>query len=183
MTVVEVLKSKVCLVGEKGVGKTSLIRRFVLDVFSDEYIRTLGAKVTKKTLTVPSRGGDAPIEVTMAIWDVIGHVGFREILGDSYFLGAQGVLAVADLTRKDTLPAVAGWVSTVQRIAGNVPVVLVGNKSDLAREAQFGEREVAAMARSIDAEHLITSAKSGQNVEQAFRLLAAGVVAGRRPGA
>ncbi len=175
MTKSEVLKSKVCLVGEAGVGKTSLIRRFVLDVFSDEYIRTLGAKVTKKSLPIAVPERNLRFEVSMAIWDVIGHAGFRDLLSDSFFLGAQGILAVADLTRKETLPSVAAWVSAVEKVAGRVPVVLVGNKADLEREAQFGERELAAMARSIEAAHVIASAKSGQNVEQAFRLLATAV--------
>ena len=175
MTKAEVLKSKVCLVGEKGVGKTSLIRRFVLDAFDDQYIRTLGAKVSKKALSValPDRG--VRLDVSMAIWDVIGHVGFRDLLSDAFFLGAQGILAVVDLTRRETLPAVAEWVRTVEQVAGKVPIVLVGNKSDLAGEAQCGEREVAAVARAIDAAHLITSAKTGENVEQAFSLLGTAV--------
>ena len=112
MTKAEVLKSKVCLVGEKGVGKTSLIRRFVLDAFDDQYIRTLGAKVSKKALSValPDRG--VRLDVSMAIWDVIGHVGFRDLLSDAFFLGAQGILAVVDLTRRETLPAcleISAW--------------------------------------------------------------------------
>src|SRR2546426_457177 len=97
------LKSKICLVGERGVGKSSLIRRYVLDQFDDKYVRTLGAKVEKKTmrLDVPER--HAQVDIYMAIWDIIGHVGFRQLLGDSFFNGAQGILAVADLTRRETL--------------------------------------------------------------------------------
>ena len=102
------LKSKICLVGERGVGKSSLIRRYVLDQFDDKYVRTLGAKVEKKTmrLDVPER--HAQVDIYMAIWDIIGHVGFRQLLGDSFFNGAQGILAVADLTRRETLPVLTG---------------------------------------------------------------------------
>src|SRR5437899_145040 len=78
------LKSKICLVGEQGVGKTSLIRRYVLDQFDDRYVRTLGAKVEKKSLRVALPGPDGLIDVNMAIWDIIGHVGFRHLLGDSF---------------------------------------------------------------------------------------------------
>src|SRR5881296_2084975 len=93
------LKSKICLVGERGVGKSSLIRRYVLDQFDDKYIRTLGAKVEKKTMRVEVPERHAQVDIHMAIWDIIGHVGFRQLLGDSFFNGAQGILAVADATQ------------------------------------------------------------------------------------
>src|SRR3989454_527501 len=80
-----VLKSKICLVGEKGVGKTSLIRRYVTDQFDDHYVRTLGAKVEKKTMRVEVPERRAKVDMTMAIWDIIGHVGFRALLGDAFF--------------------------------------------------------------------------------------------------
>jgi small GTP-binding protein len=163
-----VLKSKICLVGEKAVGKTSLIRRYVLDEFSDDYIRTLGAKVSKKAMrvTVPER--KANVDITMAIWDVMGHVGFRQLLGDSFFEGAQGILAVADLTRRDTLLVLPAWVEAVQGISGVVPVLLVGNKADLTEEVQVGAAEIAQMASVLRCGSVLTSAKTGQNVEDAF---------------
>src|SRR2546427_12198765 len=136
------LKSKICLVGEQGVGKSSLIRRYVLDQFDDRDVRTLGAKVEKKSLrvAVPERGG--LIDVNMAIWDIIGHVGFRQLLGDSFINGSQGILAVAGLTGRNTLPALTGWVEYVVRGAWKVPGVLVANQADLVAEAQFGENEL-----------------------------------------
>ncbi len=78
------LKSKICLVGEKAVGKTSLIRRYVLDQFDDDYIRTIGAKVSKKTMRVTLPERKASVDITMAIWDIIGHMGFRQLLADVY---------------------------------------------------------------------------------------------------
>ena len=176
------LKSKICLVGEQGVGKSSLIRRYVLDQFDDRYVRTLGAKVEKKSLrvAVPERGG--LIDVNMAIWDIIGHMGFRQLLGDSFFNGAQGILAVADLTRRNTLPALTGWVESVESVAGKIPVVLVANKADLVVEAQFGEAELADMANTLDCTYLLASAKSGQNVEDAFLRLATQIAKARMPG-
>lgn len=175
------LKSKICLVGEKGVGKTSLIRRYVLDQFDDKYVRTLGAKVEKKTmrLAVPDR--DGLIDVHMAIWDIIGHVGFRHLLGDSFFNGAQGVLAVADLTRRETLPALRGWIEAVESVAGKVPVVLAANKADLVAEAQFGEAELAEMAKTFGCTYLQASAKTGHHVEDAFRRLATQIAKARMP--
>ncbi len=162
------LKSKICLVGEKGVGKTSLIRRYVTDQFDDHYVRTLGAKVEKKTMRVEVPERHATVDMTMAIWDVIGHVGFRALLGDSFFQGAQGVIAVADLTRRDTLAALPGWVEAVQGVSGKVPIVLAANKADLTADAQYEAAEVSSMASVFGCSYILTSAKTGDNVEDAF---------------
>ena len=175
------LKSKVCLVGERGVGKTSLIRRYVTDEFDDKYVRTLGAKVEKKTMRVDVPERRAQVDISMAIWDIIGHIGFRQLLGDSFFNGAQGILAVADLTRRDTLPVLTGWVEAVESIAGKVPVVLVGNKVDLRSDAQLGAAELAEMANSLGCSYLLTSAKDGRNVEDAFLRLGTHIAEARIP--
>ena len=182
MTEPYLLKSKICLVGERGVGKSSLIRRYVLDQFDDKYIRTLGAKVEKKTMRVDVPERHAQVDIHMAIWDIIGHVGFRQLLGDSFFNGAQGILAVADLTRGNTLPVLTGWIEAVEGVAGKVPVVLVANKADLTAEAQFGVAELAEMASTFGCTYLLTSAKSGQNVEDAFLRLATQIARARVPG-
>ena len=176
------LKSKICLVGERGVGKSSLIRRYVLDQFDDKYVRTLGAKVEKKTMRIEVPERHAQVDIYMAIWNIIGHVGFRQLLGDSFFNGAQGILAVADLTRRETLPVLTGWVEAVEGVAGKVPVVLVANKADLTAEAQFGAAELAEMADTFDCTYVLTSAKNGQNVEDAFLRLATHIAKARLPG-
>src|SRR5437870_2058230 len=95
------MKVKICLVGEGAVGKTCLIRRFIQDQFDDRYISTLGAKVSKKEIKVDGPNGG--MDVDMTIWDIMGEKGFRELLKEAYFHGAQGVLAVCDVTRKETL--------------------------------------------------------------------------------
>src|SRR5437763_14289932 len=99
MTEPYLLKSKICLVGERGVGKSSLIRRYVLDQFDDKYIRTLGAKVEKKTMRVEVPERHAQVDIHMAIWDIIGHIGVRQLLGDSFFNVDPGSLEGADLPR------------------------------------------------------------------------------------
>jgi len=176
------LKSKICLVGERGVGKSSLIRRYVLDQFDDKYVRTLGAKVEKKTMRIDIPERHAQVEISMAIWDIIGHVGFRQLLGDSFFNGAQGILAVADLTRRETLPVLTGWVEAVESVAGKVPVVLVANKADLTTQAQFGVADLTEMAETFGCTYVLTSAKNGQNVEDAFLRLATQIARARVPG-
>jgi len=131
-------------------------------------------------IDIPER--HAQVEISMAIWDIIGHVGFRQLLGDSFFNGAQGILAVADLTRRETLPVLTGWVEAVESVAGKVPVVLVANKADLTGQAQFGVAELAEMADTFGCTFVLTSAKNGQNVEDAFLRLATQIARARVPG-
>src|SRR5437879_11616686 len=149
------LQLKICHVWERCFVKSSLILRYVLDQFDDKYVRTLGAKVEKKTMRIDIPERHAQVEISMAIWDIIGHVGFRQLLGDSFFNGAQGILAVADLTRRETLPVLTGWVEAVESVAGKVPVVLVANKADLTAEAQFGAAELAEMADTFDCTYVL----------------------------
>lgn len=169
-------KAKICLVGEGAVGKTSMIRRFVVDQFSDDYIMTLGAKVTKKEVEVPLPGKGLRARVELLIWDVMGQPKFRELLEDVYFQGASGILAVADLTRRATLDALFEWIDRVDRITAHAPVVFAVNKADLRGKAQFGDADIARLARAFHGEFLMTSAKTGENVEEAFQRMGTIVV-------
>ncbi len=166
------LMAKAVLVGEKAVGKTSLIRRYVLDQYDDRYLTTLGAKVSKKVVDIPVPEKDLVASLDMNIWDIMGQAGFRELAKEAYFHGARGILAVVDLTRKPTLDAAGDWVRTVREVAGPVPMVLLGNKKDLVAEAAVGQQELAAAARGFGCSFFLTSAKTGENVEVAFRRLA-----------
>ncbi|OGS48145.1 MAG: hypothetical protein A3K68_02875 [Euryarchaeota archaeon RBG_16_68_13] len=166
------MKMKVCLVGEAAVGKTSLIRRFVLDDFDDKYIQTLGTKVSKKELTVAIPDGSGNMKVDMTIWDIMGQKGFRELLKEAYFYGAKGILAVCDVTRRRTLDDLDDWIEGVYSVTGRVPIEFLGNKVDLANEIQVREEEMVQAARAYDSSFHFTSAKSGVNVELAFQSLA-----------
>src|SRR5437867_7500026 len=108
------IKSKTCLVGEVGVGKRALEKRFVLDTFDDRYVATVGTKVTKKTVPVLWRGGPAMMD--LMVWDIMGEKGFRALLKEAYFEGCQGVIAVCDVTRKDTLHELNDWIAAVNRV-------------------------------------------------------------------
>ncbi len=170
------LKAKICLVGEAAVGKTSLIRRYVVDEFDDNYLMTLGAKVTKKPIDFPPAKETPPAHLELMIWDVMGQPKFRELLEDVYFHGASGILAVADVTRRETLDALFEWIDRVDRVTSGAPVILAVNKSDLKAKAQFGEAEIERLAAAFHGEFLMTSAKTGANVEEAFRRLGARVL-------
>jgi len=171
MTKAKRLKSKVCLVGEKAVGKTSLIRRYVINMFDEQYLTTIGTRVTKKELRLVMPGHDLVVDLDMTIWDIMGEKGFRELLKDAYFYGTNGVLAVADLTRRRTLDDLDDWVDGVEHEVGKVPVVIAVNKADLTSGVQFDADDVAQFARAYNAEFFLTSAKTGEHVEDAFRRL------------
>ncbi len=168
----KLIKVKVCLVGDANVGKTSLIHRFVMDVFDDRYVQTLGTKVSKKELIIDRPNLDQPMNVHMTIWDIMGQKGFRELLKDAYFQGASGVLAVCDLTNRSTLDDLDDWIESVHAIAGKVPAVFVANKVDLPESKKFGDVEIAQVAEAHGSSHYLTSAKTGVEVEKAFHKLA-----------
>ncbi len=167
MPEVQRIKTKVCLVGEAAVGKTSMVRRFVQDEFDDRYITTLGAKVSKREMTFDTPD-HAQIHMDMTIWDIMGEKGFRDLLKDAYFYGANGILAVADITRRRTLDDLDDWIDGVEQVVGNVPLLLAVNKTDLTSGAQFTERDVAQFAKAYGCEFLLASAKTGDRVEDAF---------------
>ena len=173
MTETKHLKTKICLVGEKSVGKTSLIRRYVLNMFNEQYVTTIGTRVSKKELRVLLPERDLLADIDMTIWDIMGEKGFRELLKDAYFYGANGILAVADLTRRATLNELDDWIDGVEKVVDRVPILIVVNKKDLTSHAQYDERDVAQFAKAFESEYVLTSAKTGENVEETFRRLGA----------
>jgi len=164
------IKTKVCLVGEAAVGKTSLIRRFVQDEFDDRYITTLGAKVSKREIVFPISPRHE-IQMDITVWDIMGEKGFRDLLKEAFFHGAKGVLAVADFTRYSTLKELDDWIQGVFKVVGPIPVVYAINKVDLRDEVMilYGDKEIAEAARTFDAPYFYASAKTGENVEVLFR--------------
>ena len=159
-------KVKVCLAGEPMVGKTSLIRRYVLDEYEDRYIATLGAKVTKKETKAedPKRG---PVDVSIILWDIWGNKNVRELLKDAYYHGAHGILAVCDVTRPETMSELDGWAQAITSVAGNIPVCLLANKSDMA-DRPLRETDLRKFSKERNWPAFLTSAKTGEHVEDAF---------------
>ncbi|MFQ6128295.1 MAG: Rab family GTPase [Thermoplasmata archaeon] len=160
------MKVKICFVGDFRVGKTSLIRKFVLDEFDDRYLETIGAKVTKKSVIVDHPSKDRGYCVDMLIWDIMGRKGFGDLLREAYFYGARGIVAVCDLTRPETVEGLRDWIDSVVRVTGDVPIYVLANKADL--EQNVDEETIAHFAESYDSPYLLTSAKTGMNVERAF---------------
>ncbi len=166
----DLMKVKVCFIGDAGVGKTSLIKRFVLDVFDDRYIATIGTKVTKKIVEVDGSGGQA--KVMMLVWDIMGQKGFRELLREAYFFGAHGAVAVCDMTNKESLEELRYWIKALTDVAGDVPIVFAGNKADLENERVVKEQDLQELASKYKGKSFLTSAKTGKDVETVFKELA-----------
>ena len=162
------VKVKICLLGNPAVGKTSLIRKFVYDVYSDKYIGTLGTKVSKKVVNI----GDK--QVTMLIWDLMGEHEFRRIQMTA-FKGTQGALIVCDLSRKETLEGFDFWPKSLFEVTGELPIIFLGNKNDLPNK-EITESDIKPYAEKYGTEYYLTSAKTGEHVEEAFHNLARKIV-------
>jgi len=155
---------KVCLLGDGAVGKTSLVRRFVSDQFEDKYILTVGTKVVKCDIKVSISGAEAT--VTLMIWDILGQR-MHDSLHAAYYSGASGALIVCDITRRETFDHVPEWIEAFRKSSPKSCVLLLANKSDLPSWGATKD-ELDELARKYDANGYLTSAKTGQKVEQAF---------------
>ncbi|HKZ48539.1 MAG TPA: GTP-binding protein [Thermoplasmata archaeon] len=158
------VKKKVVLLGDGAVGKTSLVRRFVIDKFSDEYIATIGTKVTKKDFRLD--GPHGPVDLTMMLWDVLGQRDYQTT-HESSIRGARGAIVVYDVSRPDTAAsAQTFWLPLLSRVAGPVPYVLIGNKVDLVEDRKAAEVKLKEIAKDVPAS--LCSAKTGESVEAGF---------------
>ncbi len=154
------ISKKVILTGSFGVGKTSLFNQFVHSRFSDKYLTTIGVKVNKKVVNI----GDE--ELSILLWDIAGEVS-QDKVPVSYFLGANGIIYVFDLTRPTTYKNIMEDINYLKGLLPDGVVKIVGNKKDLVTESEI-EGIKQDMALDCD---LFTSAKTGENVEELFVLL------------
>jgi small GTP-binding protein len=168
----EEVTAKVCLVGDSGVGKTSLIRRYVFDEFHDKYLATLGAKITKREILVPMPENDLQVKMKLLIFDIIGEKGFRRLLKEAFFYGANGLVAVCDVTRGDTLESLEDWIENAYGVTGKIPMSVLANKVDLNGKGVLTDGEIGRFCRPYDSPHDFSSAKTGENVEETFNRIA-----------
>ena len=164
------IKRKIVLVGNPAVGKTSLIRKYVEDKFSDKYLMTVGFKVSSKKILLKNDKTGSDIELTLVIWDVMGQKGF-DMTPTRAFMGAKGAIIVCDRTRIDTLNDLPELVMKLYNITTDVPTVLLANKNDLVDQFQFDEKALLDQVIPFQAPYFLTSAKTGQNVEMAFQTI------------
>ena len=164
-------RMKVCVVGTARVGKSSLIRRFAYNQFDDRYLFTIGASVSKTVLDVTLPGSEEPWKVVLMLWDIMGEKDFMELLKEAYFKHAAGVVAVTDLTRPETFPDVGEWIRGVREVAGDIPVVMLGNKLHLVDFRELDWSPLAEASAEFSAAFLPTSAKTSNNVQSAFSMI------------
>ncbi len=154
------LQKKICMLGAFATGKTSLMVQFVHSIFTDKYYTTIGVKIDKKELTIGTQ------DVNLVLWDLAGEDEFLQV-HMSYLRGSSGYLLVADGTRPATLDTARSLQKRVEAAIGYVPFVLMLNKSDLTAGWEVGEEALADL-REKGWDIIITSARSGLGVEEAF---------------
>ncbi|MEJ2250573.1 MAG: GTP-binding protein [Candidatus Lokiarchaeota archaeon] len=156
---------KLCLLGEANVGKTSLVHRFIENEFRQSYKATLGVNLMKKDLNFEKYGN-----ISVQLWDLGGQESFKS-LRTLYLEGANGALIVYDVTDRSTFDKLRGWLESWKNSRGEQPLVLIGNKSDLEDRISVSEQEGKEFAEKNHMKFLITSAKTGEHVEDAFKEL------------
>jgi small GTP-binding protein len=158
---------KIILIGAGAVGKTSLVKRFVDDTFSTSYNVTIGVDFLSKDVNLDGK------EVRLTIWDVGGQERFQ-FMRSRFYDGAHGALLIFDLSRAETYQEIQKWLNEFRTFAGeNVPFILIGNKVDLIEDiGEVVERaEARSFAENEGSIYIDTSAKTGENVEDAFQRL------------
>ncbi|GHU05449.1 GTP-binding protein [Betaproteobacteria bacterium] len=158
------ISKKVCMIGAFSVGKSALVGRFVHSIFSDQYLSTVGVKISKKTISLDAE------DVTMVLWDMEGKDDFADV-HMSYLRGAMGFFAVADGTRKETLIMALHLRKLARETAGEVPSIILINKADMEEDWEITDDQLASL--EVSGIRIIkTSAKTGHGVEEAFTALA-----------
>lgn len=166
------ISKKICLVGDFGVGKTSLIRKFVDRQFSDQYLSTVGVKISRKKVDLPKTDVEKNDFLQLLIWDLEGHTKFKAI-APSYLQGASGAIVVADVTRQETIENLSERLDLFLSVNPKSVAILALNKSDLV-DAEIINQLLSKLEHQED-ERVIatysTSAKTGDNVDDIFHKL------------
>lgn len=165
------LKKKICLLGVFAVGKTSLVERFVYNRFDEKYLTTLGVKVSQKILPPvdDTRTGQSRQHIFL-IWDIAAMEKFDAVV-KNYYRGAAGALVVADLTREETIGQLSPICEKFLAVNPAAQLLFIGNKTDLLLPESSTQKRLGETAATWNSDYLFTSAKTGQNVEAAFRKL------------
>lgn len=171
-----IITKKICLLGDFNVGKTSLVRRYIEDRFSDEYLSTVGVKVSRKSLGVETNTDIQ--QISLMIWDLEGNTKFKSIT-PNYLRGASGSIIVADLTRNETIKNLDRHLQLFSEINPKGKAVIAFNKADLIPAEKLAK--LVENYQSQNPERVLgiytTSAKTGDLVEEIFQKIATTIVA------
>jgi GTPase SAR1 family protein len=160
------------LLGPFAVGKTSLVERFVYDRFDETYLTTIGVKISQKLLSpVEDPKSGQLIQYTFLVWDIAAMDKFDGVV-ENYYRGSAGALAVADLTRPEILPDLRNICDRFHSVSPGAQLLVLGNKLDIFEENKTTISLLKKTASAFSTEYLLTSAKTGEKVEEAFLTLA-----------
>ena len=161
---------KILLIGNSGVGKSSLMYRLVDNTYTDSFIATIGVDFKIKNLKI-NDSNNIPKTCKMQIWDTAGQERFQSIT-QAYYRNSVGIVLAYDVTDHESFRAIETWVKKIDQYgAPDVCKLLIGNKSDCSAQRQVPVAEAKALAEKLNIKFLETSAKTDDNVEDAFRKL------------
>ena len=157
---------KIIVIGEPAVGKTSLVKKFVSGQFTKDYRSSIGTNIFTKKIILEKK-----TETTLQLWDIAGQERWVNIRRP-YYSGAKGVIIVGDLTRSNTFDQIEKfWIPDLTQDCSLVPIILLANKSDLSNKIE--KQWIDSLGERINTNSIFfTSAKTGENVELAFKLIA-----------
>ncbi|MHA1321755.1 MAG: Rab family GTPase [Candidatus Helarchaeota archaeon] len=156
---------KVVVIGSAGVGKTSIIRRFCENSFLEGYKTTIGSDFYVKKLDLERA------LVNLSVWDLAGEERFKFVL-PTFCKGAQGALIVFDLSRRRSYINITSYIELLWQIAGQIPSILIGNKSDLVDQRTVSTEEATHYGQQCNMAYYETSAKDNVNIYKIFEELA-----------
>ena len=152
---------KIVLIGDTSVGKSCLLTRFADDQFSENYVTTIGVDFRFKTMIVMDK------IVKVQVWDTAGQERYRSIT-NAYYRGAEGILIVFDVTKKESFENIQNWISEVTVYTGkDVVIICLGNKNDLTKG--IDKKDIYDFQKQTGLEIINVSAKTGDGVEDAFK--------------
>jgi small GTP-binding protein len=170
------ISKKICIIGDFGVGKTSLIRYFVEGRFSENYLTTVGVRISRKILDIELT--DRVQKIQLLIWDIEGKTKFKGI-APSYLQGARGAIIVGDLARQETIEHISEHLNLFNSINPKSSTIVALNKSDLVSPERTEKiLEVNNFTRNQQViSTYVTSARNGSYVEEMFAELSAVMLA------
>ena len=155
---------KSVVVGDGGSGKTAVVVRFSQGFFQENYKLTIGVEFAVKTIHINN------YNVKLQIWDTGGQERFRYVR-PLYYKGSMGCIILFDLTNRESFDHVPKWLEEVKKESGNIPILLVGNKSDLINERAVSLDEAKQLSKDLNMFYIESSAKNGKGVGDVFAIL------------
>ncbi len=166
------LHFKLCVIGDPSVGKTSLINQFTTSKFHTDYRPTLGISINNQLYNLQ---GFEDRQLNFMIWDIAGQKFFKRVR-KYYYRDANAAFIVFDITREETFEEqIEYWFKDIRDVVPDIPIVIVGNKTDLHEQRQVQKVIGYHKAKTLNCSYLETSAKNGENVKDAFSIMGIGL--------